>query len=190
MASLEVKLKSLENPYSNEKYSEYDLWGQIKISFDDETLTDTQWDIIYFIEWFYNVHKKLANEIFPFKLNNSIAETRDLLYSKEDFSNIEEEIRYYENLENYFNNHHFKLKGTDTLHFYIGLIKSGYGEISYIKNQNYYSHAFVMNNFINRTNEEINRFLHSININNSGLDVFSILKKRIPNSTFVDDSHW
>jgi hypothetical protein len=165
MNNLIVKLKSLENPYSNEKSSMYDLWGQIIISIEDEILVNTQWDIAFFIDWFYKVQNKLKQEIFPFKLVNSIAKTRDLLYAKENFPNEDEEDSYCQNLEKYFSNHNFHLSGTDTLHFYIGLINSQNGEISYKVNDKYYSHIFIMDDFINHANKAINIFLDSIESN-------------------------
>jgi hypothetical protein len=163
MDNLRIFLKKINNPYSYEESSEYDLWGQIEIYYSEKILIDTQWNVLPFIEWFNSNFEKLNTEIFPFRLNNSIAETRDVLYNKNDFANEQEEDLYYKNLENYFSRHFLKIKGTDTNIFYIGLIDNNIGEISFCKNKIYYSYYFAMDNFINQTKNEINTFILSYN---------------------------
>ncbi|WP_037588046.1 hypothetical protein [Stenoxybacter acetivorans] len=185
MENLIVKLIKKNNPYKNNCIKNDD-WGEIIISYGNKILLDWEWGLLEFIEWFNEKKGKLAQNLFPqdppFIFVNSIAESRDILYSVE-FSDEEinkhQDVIYLEKLANYFSDHHFHLRGTLTPSFYIGLNIHGKGEISYgfnldhtgkisyglnvndlgetiyVDNNKYCSYIFNMSDFINTLEKEI-----------------------------------
>ena len=144
MKSLKVKLEHLRNPYNYEISSKYELWGKIEITYDLHKLLDIQWNTLDFIIWFSACKEYLDKEIFPFKIIGSIAKSRDILFDRDNFISEEEEESYYNKLEDYFQHHFFKLKGTDSTIFYLGLIDENTGEISYKMKENYYQYNFTI----------------------------------------------
>ncbi|KPH14717.1 hypothetical protein [Chryseobacterium sp. ERMR1:04] len=120
-----LTLKS--NPYKEEFNSEYEIWGEVVLVLSDQSKTveilNHQWDILVVYEWFQKNKAILLTESFPFYFENErcIANCRDILYEKNDFKDLNEEIEYYDTIENYFSNHYFKLKGTDNPILCIGL---------------------------------------------------------------------
>ena len=117
----------------------------------------------------YRKKEYLATEVFPFKFTNSIAESRDLLFDKiDDFSDEQEQeqFEYEDYLSDYFVNHYFHLRGTDTQSFYIGLIPNLNGEISCSVEDKYERYEFNMDSFISEVDEEIKKFLKTCDISN------------------------
>ena len=177
MKTLKIKLINIDNPYSYEKSSYYDLWGTIQLHYENETLLDTQWNIFEFIEWFNKCDNKLSNEIFPFRYYNSIAESRNILFSKDDFTNNTEEDKYYYKLGEYFQCHCFKLKGTNTPIFYIGFGCDFIGEISYEREKQFFKYTFDMKRFITDTDLQIKEFVAKLFLDEKRLSYF---KETIP----------
>lgn len=175
MSKLKVELKKKEYPYEDDPSASFNLWGEIIICYEDEILLDTQWNITNFIEWFIENEEYLKIEKFPFEYTNSIAESRDLLFERvDDFSDSQEQemFDYVDELSEYFPNHYFHLRGTDTQSYYIGLTPTNGGEISYCVDDKYYSYNFDMDKFITRVDEEIKRFLESTQIKASTQSFF------------------
>lgn len=168
MKKLVFNFSIINHPYPKENTSEFELWGLIKliIAHDAESMNilNHQWDIIQVIEWLLEKKHSLLTEEFLFdcQKGQSIAECRDVLYSKDDFQDESEEESYYTKLDAYFSNHHFKLKGTDTPIFFIG-IKNNTGEISWHNDRSneYKQFAFDMKLFVAETQKEVKRLLQS-----------------------------
>ncbi|GAA5082632.1 hypothetical protein GCM10023210_00200 [Chryseobacterium ginsengisoli] len=127
-----------------------------------------EWNILEVYEWFQKNKSILLTESFPFYFEDEkcIANCRDILYEKNDFKDLNEEIEYYDRAENYFSNHYFKLKGTDIPMLFIGL-KDNNGEISWFDDnkKEYCYFSFNMDYFIKSTQEEFtevfNKWLNS-----------------------------
>ncbi|MGH1516620.1 hypothetical protein [Chryseobacterium sp. JK1] len=167
MNQLSFSLTLKQNPYNGEPDSEYEIWGQIILKLNHNPsktieIVNHQWDIIEVYEWFQKSKDLLPADPFPFRFENEkcIAECRDVLYEKDDFKDLNEEIEYYDHIENYFSNHHFKLKGTDTPMLFIGL-KNNTGEISWFETEkNRYTYfSFNMDYFIESTKNEFTALL-------------------------------
>lgn len=164
MNRLLFNLTPKQNPYQEEPHSEYEIWGEIILTINDHSKTIEilahQWDILEVYEWFLKNKSALLTETFPFYFEDEkcIANCRDILYRKNNFKDLNEEIEYYNTIENYFSNHHFKLKGTDTPLLFIGL-KNNNGEISWfdIKKQEYTYFPFNMQDFIESTEHEFTK---------------------------------
>jgi hypothetical protein len=167
MDKLIINLTKVNNPYLYEKSSKNDLWGKIVLCYGEILLLDIEWNISGFIEWFYNSLNKLNKDIFPFYYYNTIAESRDILYNRYGFENEEKEDLYYKELENYFHFHYLKIRGTDTNGFYIGLIDNTKGGISWKNDKIYYSHYFIIDEFIEETITEINEFIKEYSMEES-----------------------
>jgi hypothetical protein len=168
------ELSPRDHPYPEEKNSEFELWGEIRLILSNGVdlikLINHQWDIIEIYSWFIENKKALLTDLFPFddQNNKSIAECRSILYARENFENEVSEEIYYEELENYFSRHTFKLRGTDIPLFHIG-IKNGEGEISWqnIETKKFHFFLFDMGNFINSTQKEFDEILKSFYENNN-----------------------
>ncbi|WP_153393788.1 hypothetical protein [Chryseobacterium vaccae] len=164
MNRLLFNLTPKQNPYQEEPNSEYEIWGEIILTINDQSKTieilGHQWDILEVYEWFLKNKSALLTEIFPFYFEDEkcIANCRDILYEKHNFKDLNEEIEYYDTIENYFSNHHFKLKGTGTPMLFIGL-KNNSGEVSWfdIKKQEYSYFPFNMQDFIESTDHEFTK---------------------------------
>lgn len=154
--NLEFTFELKENPYSYEISSKFEIWGQIKLSNGSERIIDHQWDILEVINWFFETRSYLLHEK-PIinKPGYSIAQLRDYLYDNTDFSTS---IEYIEELENYFSNHTFHLRGTSCNFFYIGL-NSNFGELSYREHETYYSYNFDMKIFLTNTFDNIYKLI-------------------------------
>lgn len=176
-----LTLKS--NPYKEEFNSEYEIWGEVVLVLSDQSKTveilNHQWDILVVYEWFQKNKAILLTESFPFYFENErcIANCRDILYEKSDFKDLNEEIEYYDTIENYFSNHHFKLKGTDGTILFIGL-KNNNGEISWfdIQKKEYHFYSFNMDYFIESTKAAFTKLFNKWNKINGGKN-FKVLKR-------------
>lgn len=101
------------------------------------------------------------NDNLPFEnpAQLSIAELRDLLFSQcADMDDIDESVACSENLSPYFDRHHFKLRGTNSQLFYIGLNTAGRGEISFSIDDSYRVFNFEMNDFLLLVEGQIHSF--------------------------------
>lgn len=183
MNKLLFNLTLKQNPYKEEPNSEYEIWGEIILVVTDQSKTveilNHQWDILEVYEWFQKNKTTLLTESFPFYFEDEkcIANCRDILYQKNDFKDSNEEIEYYDTIENYFSNHHFKLKGTDGTILFIGL-KNNNGEISWfdIQKKEYRFYSFNMDNFIESTKDEFINLYKKWSKSNEGKN-FKVLKR-------------
>ncbi len=176
MSKLTIKLKKKEHPYQNEPSSSFELWGEFLLCYGDKILVDVQWDMTDFIKWFVENKEYLRTEKFPFDFTNSIAESRDILFEKiDDFSDSQEQemFDYVDDLSDYFANHYFHLRGTDTYSYYIGLVPNSCGEISNCIDDEYHSFLFDMDEFLMEVDEEIKAFLSTIRIKQENKSFFS-----------------
>lgn len=164
--SLNLTLK--QNPYSEEPHSEYEIWGEIILKLNQNPsksieILNHQWDILEVYEWFQKNKAALLTESFPFYFEDEkcMAQSRDVLYEKKDFKDLNEEFEYYDTIENYFSTHHFKLKGTDTPMLFIGL-KNHRGEVSWFdeKSRVYNYFSFNMGDFIKAAENEFAALLN------------------------------
>lgn len=184
MNRLSFNITPKQNPYKDEPNSEYEIWGGIILELKDQSKTieilKHQWDILEVYEWFFKNKNTLLIESFPFDFEDEkcIASCRDILYERNDFKDLNEEIEYYEKIENYFSNHHFKLKGTDTPILFIGL-KNGNGEISWFDDEKgeFSCFSFNMDSFIESTNDVFIRIFDKWHDSNEGKN--SKILKRI-----------
>lgn len=129
MEKLSLTLKKKVTPYE-ESSSKFELWGEFTLKHEGKLLAKVQWDLTDFIKWFMETKEILESEGFPFAFTNSIAESRDLLFEKiDEFSDSQEQemFDYVDYLSDYFTNHYFHLKGTNTQEYYIGLVPNGCG---------------------------------------------------------------
>lgn len=158
---MEFRLTPLDNPYWFEPGAEFEMWGSIFLKLDDTVLLDLQWDVLPLVEWFYYSKGTLMNDNLPFEnpAQLSIAELRDLLFSQcADMDDIDESVACSENLSPYFDRHHFKLRGTNSQLFYIGLNTAGRGEISFSIDDSYRVFNFEMNDFLLLVEGQIHSF--------------------------------
>lgn len=175
MNKLLFNFKLKQNPCKDEPNSEYEIWGEIILELKDQSKTieilNHQWDILEVYDWFLKNKNTLLTESFPFDFEDEkcIASCRDVLYEKNDFKHLNEEIEYYEKIENYFSNHYFKLKGTDTPILFIGL-KNGNGEISWFDDEKgeFSCFLFNMDYFIESTNDVFIRIFDKLHDSNEG----------------------
>jgi hypothetical protein len=161
MDKLFFEFKRLDHPYPEDSLASRELWGEIKLIHLSKEgirtlLFDHQWNLIEVFKWFNENRNILLKDNYPFEelKDKCIAESRDQLYKKDNFISVEDQDHYYSTLEDYFSHHYFKLRGTPTPLFYIGLNK-GIGEISRYDSNSYLSLKFDMNDFISSTEAQI-----------------------------------
>ncbi|MFC0234496.1 hypothetical protein ACFFIF_10880 [Vagococcus entomophilus] len=173
MENLRIKLKIKDNPYKDESSALLELWGEFTLHYGDVSLLSLEWDVSSFIEWFAEKKEYLKVESFPFPFTNSIAESRDLLFDKmDDFSDLQEQFDYEDYLSDYFENHHFHLRGTKTPEFYMGLSPNDCGEISYYDDSQYNVYSFDMDEFLGEADKEIKQFLSTVTIKRKNKSYF------------------
>jgi hypothetical protein len=157
-------LERKENPYE-EELPINEVWGIIQLCYEldnvIEYILDWQWDITEVVEWFDETKDLLAVK----KLNvlndedKSIAELRDLGYERSFFFSQDEMLSYHEDLDKYFSDFKFHLRGTPTPTYYIGL-NNGEGELSYLCREQkvYKRYCFNMDEFLKSTKETLLNF--------------------------------
>jgi len=154
-------LEKKESPYE-EELPPNEVWGIIQICYEldkkVEYILNWEWDIIEVVEWFDEARDLLAVKNLGVlnDENKSIAELRDLGYERSFFFNEDEQFRYYNELEECFSSFKFRLRGTPTPMYYIGL-NDGKGEISYFcDEQNVYKrYCFNIEEFLKSTEETL-----------------------------------
>ncbi len=168
MHDLLWNFKLLNHPYKYEGRWSNEVWCRIclkvKSNSQDIILLQHDWNVIEVFNWYCQSREFLLKEEFPFEIKgSSIAESRSMLFDKEDFRSEQEEESYYSKLEAYFHNHSFKLRGTPTPMFYIGL-KNSIGDISYYHQASceYRVYHFDMNQFVEHSDLAIKNLSSSI----------------------------
>ncbi|GAB2025518.1 hypothetical protein [Lactovum odontotermitis] len=163
MEDLNIIFKKTQNPYLTEqKGSQYDLWGELTLRYGDINLLKCEWEMNNWIQSFIERKKALLQQRFPFsytdsiaisyeKLNDEIAEIEDVsLADKQD-----------DVLNGYFPEHMFHIDGTTTPMYFIGKNPVGNGEISYYveAEDKYYKYEFDMPAFVEQADKSIINYL-------------------------------
>lgn len=163
MEELILHITPKPSPYSKEFMVPDEKWGHILIRYGKSILLDCEWNVNEVIEFFQQNKLILQTEKYPFDNRFCIIGGRyklyDLPYDWEGFTSEEVARQYYNHLDAYFLKHSFKLRGTDTPRFFIGLKSNGLGEISYREEEKYYRHFFKMDLFLKNVEDEIHKFL-------------------------------
>lgn len=168
---LQFILTPLQNPYLDDPRLKHELWGQIQIMVQSQTILDWQWDLGVVIEWFRDCKDKLLTEFPPSQLpdNLSLSEFHQSMM-EEILEDIEKD---FEEILEYYHCHCFKISGTPTLPLFIGKRRNGVGEVSYYDDGKFNLSHFSMERFVSELENEIYTFLERWKANfftSAGLD--------------------